>query len=102
MADGVFLNPRGTEVPIRILRDTGSLQSILTSSLLPHWKGLDTSECRFIKGVTGIEVKLPLVEVEIKSKLFSGKLPACLSEQLPQGVDAILGNDACLSSSSLW
>ena len=50
MADGVFLNPRGTEVPIRILRDTGSLQSILTSSLLPNWKGLDTSECRFIKG----------------------------------------------------
>ena len=72
MADGVFLNPRGTEVPIPILRDTGSLQSILTSSLLPNWKGLDTSDCRFIKGVTRTEVKLSLVEVEIKSKLFSG------------------------------
>ena len=84
IADGVFLNPRGTEVPIRILRDTGNLQSILTSSLLLNWMGLDTNECRFIKGVTGTEVKLPLVKVEIKSKLFSAKLRACLSDQLPQ------------------
>ena len=95
MADGVFLNPRGIEVPNRILRDTGSLQSILTSSLLPNWKGLDTSKCRFIKGVTGTEVKLPLVEVEIKSTLFSGKLLALFVRP-----NAISGKDACLSSSS--
>ena len=50
-----------------MLRDSGSLQSLISRDKLSSHDYVDTGESRLIKGVTGDVVRVPLVEVEFQS-----------------------------------
>jgi len=50
-----------------VLRDSGSLQSLISRDKLSAHDYVDTGESRFIKGVTGDVVRVPLVEVDLRS-----------------------------------
>ena len=46
-----------------------------------------------MKGVTGKEVKLPLVQLQMKSRFADGEFLVCLSNELPCGINLLIGND---------
>src|SRR6218665_3623555 len=54
---------------------------------------LDTLEYRLIQGILGQPTEVPLVEVRIESDKLSGKILCGLVENLPHGVDFLIGND---------
>ena len=83
---------------MNILRDTGSLQSLVRASIMSNWEQFDTKEYRVIRGVTGNVKTLSLVELEMKSPRATGLFLFCTSNELPQNVDVLLGNDICRDS----
>ena len=93
MVEGHVYDSEGHEIPAAFLRDTGSLQSICDRILLPDWSVFNTGEYRVMKGVTGKEVKLPLVQLQMKSRFANGEFLVCLSDELPSGINLLIGND---------
>jgi len=77
-----------------VLRDSGSLQSLISREKLSSHDFVDTGESRLIKGVTGDVVRVPLVEVDLQSKYGTGKYLFGLVDRLPDVTfDALIGND---------
>lgn len=88
-------------VPIKMLRDTGSAQSFVLSSVLPF--GNETS-CGsvFVCGIELGRLKVPLHTVHIKSELVSGVANVAVRPRLPvKGVALIVGNDLALDKVTL-
>jgi len=56
-----------------VLRDSGSLQSLISCDKLSSHDYVDSGESLSIKGVTGDVVRVPLVEIDLKSKFGTGK-----------------------------
>ena len=88
-------------VPIKILRDTGANQTLLSVNALPP----RVLECFFpsdhveIHGVTGVAEKLPLMNVELNSPLVSGIVSVGVIPHLPAaGISLLLGNDLARDS----
>ena len=46
-----------------------------------------------MKGVTGKEVKLPLVQLKMKSRFPDSEFFVCLSDELPSRINLLIGND---------
>ena len=46
-----------------------------------------------MKGVTGKEVKLPLVQLQMKSRFADDDLLVCLSDELPSGINLLIDNN---------
>ena len=63
---------------------------------MSNQKPFDTKEYRVIPGVAGAVQKLSLVEME--SQRATGLFLFCTSNELPQYVDVLLGNDLCQDS----
>ena len=77
-----------------MLRDSGSLQSLISRDKLSAHDYVDTGESRLIKGVTGDVVRVPLVEGDLQSKFGTGKYLFGLVDRLPDDTfDALIGND---------
>ena len=77
-----------------MLRDSGSLQSLISRDKLCSHDYVDTGESRLIKGVTGDVVRVPLVEVDLQSKYGTGKYLFGLVDRLPDDTFyALIGND---------
>jgi len=77
-----------------VLRDSGSLQSLISREKLSSHDYVDTGESRLIKGVTGDVVRVPLVEVDLQSKYGTGKYLFGLFDRLPDNTFvALIGND---------
>jgi len=77
-----------------VLRDSGSLQSLISRDKLSAHDYVDTGESRLIKGVTGDFVREPLGEVDLQSKFGTSKYLFGLVDRLPDDtVDALIGND---------
>lgn len=83
-----------TQVPIRILRDTGASQSIILSDVLP-WS--DSSACGYNVLLQGIEigyVPVPLHYMYLQSELVSGRFKVAVQPSLPvKGITLVMGND---------
>ena len=87
----VSLTPDGTSQPVKILRDTGALQSLLLEGTLP-FEDAHQSEV-LIRGIGGY-VSVPLREIYLDCEHVKGKVCVGVMSDLPvQGVTLLLGND---------
>jgi len=83
-----------THRSLTVLRDSGSLQALISRDKLSSHYYVDTGESRLIKGVTGDVVRVPLVEIDLQSKYGTGKYHFGLVNRLPDHTfDALIGND---------
>ena len=83
--------------PIRILRDTGSAQSILLESTLPFFDSTYSRAKVALKRVDtipGIYASAPLHQVYLSSSHVNGPVTVGIQSSLPvDGIDFLLGND---------
>ena len=83
--------------PIRILRDTGSAQSILLQSTLPLSDSTYSGDNVLLKGVDtslGSYPSAPLHQVYMSSSHVNGPVTVGITSSLPiDGIDFLLGND---------
>ena len=83
--------------PIRILRDTGSAQSILLQNTLPLSDSTYSGDNVLLKGVDtslGSYPSAPLHQVYISSSHVNGPITVGITSSLPiDGIDFLLGND---------
>ena len=83
--------------PIRILRDTGSAQSILLQNTLPLSDSTYSGDNVLLKGVDtslGSYPSAPLHQVYISSSHVNGPVNVGITSSLPiDGIDFLLGND---------
>ena len=91
----MLIRPDDTRHSVRVLRDTGALQSLVSSEMLHKDDFVHTGETRLICGVTGNVINVPLVEVTIDSALCSGTYLCGLVATLPAGIALLIGNDLC-------
>jgi len=87
-------SPDQSQRSLTVLRDSGSLQSLISRDKLSSPDYVDTGESRLIKGVIGDVVRVPLVEVDLQSQYGTGKYLFGLVDRLPNDTfDALIGND---------
>ena len=79
--------------PVLILRDTGSLISLLNPDKISsdYWKS--TKEITLIKGVGSNQIEIPLVLITLTIGNVQSMVKVGLISDLPQGVNLLLGND---------
>ena len=82
------------KVPVKILRDSGALDSFIVASVLPFSTDTATGDSVLVKGM-GLNVfPVPLHRVVLGSDLVRGEVSLAVWPALPvQGVQVILGND---------
>jgi len=85
---------------VQALRDTGALQSLVSSEVLHNDDFVHTGETRLICGVTGEVVSVPLVQVTLDSSLCSGTYQCGLVATLPTGIAFLLAM-TCVMSQAL-
>src|SRR5678815_4818848 len=83
----------GTRRQIVLLRDSGSLQTLVSRERVGIDEFTDTKENRLIQGVVGDPIEIPLVEINLDSERVKGKVLCGLIDKLPEGVDVLVGND---------
>ena len=90
----VSLNDSGTDIPIKILRDTGASQTILLEGVLPLSERTFTDKSVLLQGVELGVIEVPLHKIHLKSDLVTGSVTVGVRPTLPiQGVALLLGND---------
>ena len=87
--------PDETKMDVKGLRDTGALQSLVSSHVLTDNDYQLTGEYRLIRGVTGDTLSVPLIEVTLSCSLCSGTFLCGLVQTLPPGIALLIGNDLC-------
>ena len=102
ISDGVVSLVGGDEkVPIKILRDTGAVDSFILESVLPFSKQSDTGSCVMVCGMGLVPFSSPLHKVALACGLVEGDVVVGVRPQLPvEGVHMILGND--LARGKVW
>ena len=92
-----IVNTNGSLAPIKVLRDTGALQSVIKLSAISETDHTQTGQVRLLKGITREIIEVPLVELHLKTSNFDDSVLCGVVEELPEGVDFLLGNDiACV------
>ena len=92
----VSLESSSSQVPIKILRDTGATQSLLLllEGVLPLGVSTSTGESVTTQGIEGGCVTVPLHKVNLVSDLVTGSVVVGTRPTLPiKGVSLLLGND---------
>ena len=86
---------KGRGKQVTILRDTGSAQSLILKSALKgkqRWRR--TGDSVICRGIGGHRMSAPLVEVYLKSEVFSGTCLLGIVDSLPlKSAQLLLGND---------
>ena len=84
----------GTEVPIRIIRDTAASQSFILENVLPFSDQSYTGEDVLVQGFEMGFVNVPLHDVSLLSDLVTGDFKVGVRPHLPiENVQVLLGND---------
>lgn len=91
--EGFVVSPDGSKSAVRILRDTGALQSLLKRSSVPAELIGVTGDVRWIRGDGSSPIEVPLVEINFSSEVLDGPVLCGLIDHLPDGVDFLLDND---------
>jgi len=92
------VNTNGSLVAIRVLRDTGALQSVIKQSVVSEINHTQTGQFRLLKGIASEILEVPLIELHLKTSKIDATVLCGVIEELPEGVDFLLGNDiACLT-----
>ncbi|XP_053294792.1 uncharacterized protein LOC128455141 [Pleuronectes platessa] len=102
ISDGwVSLVGGGVQVPIKILRDTGALDSFILESVLPFSSRTDTGGCVITLGMGMVPFSVPLHRLVLNCGLVQGEVSVGVRPQLPiGGLHMILGND--LAGDKVW
>ena len=93
-----FVSVMGSDkkVPVKVLRDCGSIDSFVRESVLPFTTETDTGESILIQGMGMFVFSVPVHKLSLISDLVSGEVHMGVRPELPiAGVDVILGNDLC-------
>ncbi len=81
------------EDPIKILRDTGAIDSFILESILPFSPQSYIGENVLIRGIGLNTLSVPLHKVKIQSDLVQGQVLVGIRPALPMdGIHLILGN----------
>ena len=81
-------------IPVKMLRDTGSVQSFILSSALPFSEETYCGSDVLVQGIELGHLKVPLHSVYLKSDLVSGCFKVAVRPQLPmEGFSLLIGND---------
>lgn len=89
------------KIPVKILRDSGALDSFILSSVLPFSSDTDTGNFVLVRGMGLSLVPAPLHKVILCSGLVEGEVVLGVRPALPvDGVQVILGND--LAGGRIW
>lgn len=81
------------EIPVKILRDTGAMDSFILESVLPFSLQSHTGESVLIRGIGLNTLSVPLHKVRLQSDLIQGEVVVGVRPALPvEGVHIILGN----------
>jgi len=80
-------------VPIKVLRDTAALQSLLLASAVPTSSYSHTGEVRLLKGISSQPLEVPLVELHLQTTFLDEKVLCGLIKELSEGINFLLGND---------
>jgi len=83
---------------VRLLRDTGALQSLVCSRVLTDADFTPTGDFRRIRGITGEVISVPLVEVTLSGSLCKGTFLCGFVSTLPEGIAVLVGNDICTAA----
>lgn len=83
----------GMLIPVRTLRDTAALQSLVRKSAIPPSAYSHTGEVRLLKGISGSPIEVQLVELHLVTDFIDENILCGLIHELPEGVDFLLGND---------
>ena len=87
---GGSITGNGITKPVRILRDSGALQTLLKAGVVT---GEETGEWVVLSSIGG-HVSAPLVRVHLESDCFKGEAKVAITPDLPvQGIQLLLGND---------
>jgi hypothetical protein len=86
--------PDGTDKQLCLLRDSGSLQSLLSRAHIDEKDYTETGEYRLIQGLGGEVIRIPLVTIKLDSKYGNGIFLFGLVDCLPdKSFDGLIGND---------
>lgn len=102
IAEG-WLSMVGSEekVPVKILRDSGALNTFVRESILPFSPQSDTGNCVPIRGMGLNTIFVPVHNIHLSCDLVQGNVEVGVRPELPvKGVDVILGND--LAGGRIW
>ena len=81
-------------IPVKILRNTGVLQSLVLSDTLVFSEKSSTGASVLIRGISSMYTPVPLHTVYLTSDLVSGPVKVVIQPMLLfEGVHLILGND---------
>ena len=78
------------------LRDSGSLQSLVSKECVRLNEFKDTGETRLLKGISGAVMELPLVQMRVECEFAKGEILCCLINELPAGISILIGNDIAM------
>ena len=93
-----IVNANGGLTGIKVLRDTGALQSVIKQAALSNIDFIETGQVRLLKGIASEIMEVPLIEVHLKTNVLDTTVLCGVIDDLPEGVDFLLGNDiACLT-----
>ena len=89
---GNIKDGKGNNIPVTILRDTGSTQSLILVRKLPGGQPLGFTT---IKGIGGKALKVPLRKVKLTTGKISREIIVGVVKTLPmKKIDLLLGNEA--------
>ena len=97
---GHINNLDGFEVPIKILRDCGSLVSLLTEDCAKKCDCFILTETCLIKGITLEIISIPIIEVDISSGIVHVNIKFGVTNGIPTGFDCLVGTDIAKSNRS--
>ena len=90
----VSLDSSSSQVPIKILGDTGVTYSLLLASVLSLTLSTSTGECVIIQGIDRRCMNLDLHKVKLVSDLVTGCVVLGTKPSLPiEEISLLLGND---------
>ena len=96
MSDGSasFVDRTANRIPFKILRDTGTTESLILEKVLPFCSSSATGEFVIVQGIEGGFVDIPLHRVHLMSDLVSRSIVLGVVSSLSmKGVSLLLGND---------
>ena len=87
----------GSVRQIQTLRDTGAMQSLLKNTHNSN-DFITTNKTTLLKGITTQTQRVPLVQVHLRTNFINETVLCDLVNELPNGIDFLIGNDIWLKA----
>ena len=90
---GHVSNFDGSKILIKMLRDSGSLISLISSECAELCDYIDTKDTMLIKGITKEVLEVAIIQIKLSSNVMDGNIKVGIHNQMPVGFDMLYGND---------